>query len=212
MAEQLPDSAYERMSADERAKERLERQKMLVSLPKGNLEQKYMAFAATLSVEVQENLEDLLLMANALPWGPGGSGRRQEPPDPGGQRGTGAGQQGSQDRPHRGEGGAWYGPADFQSGAVLHRDERRRNEDAREDSEGEGGSEEKGGQEEHSFLEDDEDNTIWRGHRNEYIFRLFNYSFSSLRIDVKILKGKNQQMECIYSRQGHFLNVAGSEL
>lgn len=58
------------MSADERAKERLERQKMLVSLPKGNLEQKYMAFAATLSVEAQENLEDLLLMANALPGAP----------------------------------------------------------------------------------------------------------------------------------------------
>jgi hypothetical protein len=70
MAEQLPESAYERMSADERAKERLERQKMLVSLPKGNLEQKYMAFAATLSVEAQENLEDLLLMANALPGAP----------------------------------------------------------------------------------------------------------------------------------------------
>jgi hypothetical protein len=74
MAEQLPESAYERMSADERAKERLERQKMLVSLPKGNLEQKYMAFAATLYVEVQENLEDLLLMANALP-----GARRQWP-------------------------------------------------------------------------------------------------------------------------------------
>jgi uncharacterized membrane protein len=74
MAEQLPESAYERMSADERAKERLERQKMLVSLPKENLEQKYMAFAATLSVEAQENLEDLLLMANALP-----GARRQWP-------------------------------------------------------------------------------------------------------------------------------------
>ncbi len=48
----------------------LERQKMLVSLPKGNLEQKYMAFAATLSLEVQENLEDILLMANALPGAP----------------------------------------------------------------------------------------------------------------------------------------------
>jgi hypothetical protein len=70
MAEQLPESAYERMTADERAKERLERQKMLVSLPKGKLEQNYMAFAATLSVEIQESLEDLLLMANALPGAP----------------------------------------------------------------------------------------------------------------------------------------------
>jgi hypothetical protein len=70
MAEQLPESAYERMSADERAKERLERQQLLVSLPKASLEQKYMAFAATLTVEVQENLEDLLLLANALPGAP----------------------------------------------------------------------------------------------------------------------------------------------
>ena len=70
MAEQLPESAYERMSVDERAKERLERQKMLVSLPRGNLEQKYMAFTTTLSVEVQENREGLLLMANALPGAP----------------------------------------------------------------------------------------------------------------------------------------------
>jgi len=58
MAEQLPESGYERMTADERAKERLERQKLLVSLPKASLEQKYMAFVATLTVEVQENLED----------------------------------------------------------------------------------------------------------------------------------------------------------
>ena len=70
MAEQLPESVYERMTADERAKERLERQKLLVSLPKSSLEQKYMAFVATLTVEVQENLEDLLLLANALPGAP----------------------------------------------------------------------------------------------------------------------------------------------
>jgi hypothetical protein len=44
----------------------IERQKLLVSLPKASLEQKYMAFAANLTVEVQENLEDLLLLANAL--------------------------------------------------------------------------------------------------------------------------------------------------
>ena len=70
MAEQLPESVYERMTADERAKERLERQKLLVCLPKASLEQKYMVFAATLTVEVQENLEDLLLLANALPGAP----------------------------------------------------------------------------------------------------------------------------------------------
>ena len=70
MAEQLPESGYERMTADERAKERLERQKLLVSLPKASLEQKYMAFVATLTVEVQENLKYLLLLANALPGAP----------------------------------------------------------------------------------------------------------------------------------------------
>jgi hypothetical protein len=67
MAEQLPESMFERMSAKERAKERLERQKMLDSLPKGTLEQNYMAFAAGLNVDIQASLEDLLLLAHALP-------------------------------------------------------------------------------------------------------------------------------------------------
>ncbi len=52
MAEQLPESAYERMTVDYRAKERVERQKMLVSLPKGKLEQSYTAFASTLTVDI----------------------------------------------------------------------------------------------------------------------------------------------------------------
>jgi hypothetical protein len=67
MAEQLPESAFERMTAEERAKERVERQKVLVGIPRGTLLQKYHAFAAGLSVELQESLEDLLVAANALP-------------------------------------------------------------------------------------------------------------------------------------------------
>jgi hypothetical protein len=67
MAEQLPESAFERMTADERAKERVERQKVLVGIPRGTLLQKYHAFTAELSVELQESLEDLLVTANALP-------------------------------------------------------------------------------------------------------------------------------------------------
>jgi hypothetical protein len=67
MAEQLPESATEQMSADERAKERVERQKVLVAIPRGTLLQKYHTFAAELSVELKESLEDLLVAANALP-------------------------------------------------------------------------------------------------------------------------------------------------
>jgi hypothetical protein len=67
MADQLPESAFERMTADERAKERVERQKVLVGIPRSTLLQKYHAFTAELSVELQESLEDLLLTANALP-------------------------------------------------------------------------------------------------------------------------------------------------
>ena len=37
MADQLPETAFERMTADERARERLERQKVLVGLPKSSL-------------------------------------------------------------------------------------------------------------------------------------------------------------------------------
>jgi hypothetical protein len=54
------------MTADERAKERVERQKVLVGIPRGTLLQKYHAFTVELSVELQESLEDLLVTANAL--------------------------------------------------------------------------------------------------------------------------------------------------
>jgi len=69
MAAQIPETAYERMTADERAKERLDRQKMLVSLPKGDLRESYLTFVAGLNVDVRESLEDMLLLANTLPDG-----------------------------------------------------------------------------------------------------------------------------------------------
>jgi hypothetical protein len=50
------------MTAKVRAKDRLERQKMLICLPKSKLEQNYMAFRATLNGELLESLEDLLLI------------------------------------------------------------------------------------------------------------------------------------------------------
>ncbi len=69
MAAQIPETPYERMTADERAKERLDRQKMLVSLPKGDLRESYLTFVAGLNVDVRESLEDMLLLANTLPDG-----------------------------------------------------------------------------------------------------------------------------------------------
>jgi hypothetical protein len=69
MAAQIPETAYERMTADERAKERLDRQKMLVSLPKRDLQESYLTFVAGLNVDVRENLEDMLLLVSTLPDG-----------------------------------------------------------------------------------------------------------------------------------------------
>jgi len=74
MAEQLPETPFERMTAEARDRERIERQKMLVSLPKGKLEQAYLAFNAGLTVEMRESLEELLLMANAMPNEPAAAG------------------------------------------------------------------------------------------------------------------------------------------
>jgi hypothetical protein len=66
VTEQLPESTFECISANDWAKERVERQKsMLVSLPKGKLEQNYMTITASLIVDIQ-SLDDLL-QANALP-------------------------------------------------------------------------------------------------------------------------------------------------
>jgi hypothetical protein len=54
------------MTADERVKERLDRQKMLVSLSKGDLRESYLMFVAGLNMDVRESLEDMLLLVNTL--------------------------------------------------------------------------------------------------------------------------------------------------
>jgi hypothetical protein len=62
MAEQLPETPFERASKDERDKERLERQKILVSLPKGKPEQAILALLAEKTAEAHEELEDVLVL------------------------------------------------------------------------------------------------------------------------------------------------------
>jgi hypothetical protein len=60
---QLPESNFE-MTAEAREKERLDRQKMLVSLPKSKVEQEYLASVAARVVDLHEDIEDLVLVAN----------------------------------------------------------------------------------------------------------------------------------------------------
>jgi hypothetical protein len=64
MAAALPESSFERMTAEAREKERLERQKMLLSLPRGKVEQQYLASVAEKVVDLREAAEDLVLVAN----------------------------------------------------------------------------------------------------------------------------------------------------
>jgi hypothetical protein len=61
---QLPESSFEKMSAEARAKERLDRHKMLVSLPRSKVEQEYLALVAAKVVDLREAVEDLVLVAN----------------------------------------------------------------------------------------------------------------------------------------------------
>jgi hypothetical protein len=63
MAELLPETAFERASQEARDKERLERQKLLVSLPRGKPEQSILAHMAEKIAVVREEAEDLLLLA-----------------------------------------------------------------------------------------------------------------------------------------------------
>ncbi len=61
---QLPESSFEKMSVEARAKERLDRQKMLVSLPRSKVEEEYLALVAAKVVDLREAVEDLVLVAN----------------------------------------------------------------------------------------------------------------------------------------------------
>ena len=60
MAEQLPETSFERASQDARDKERLD--KVLVSLPRGKPEQAILAMLAEKTAEVHEEQEDVLLL------------------------------------------------------------------------------------------------------------------------------------------------------
>jgi hypothetical protein len=62
MAEQLPETPFERVSEDARDKERLDRQKVLVSLPRSKPEQVILALLAEKTAEVHEEQEDVLLL------------------------------------------------------------------------------------------------------------------------------------------------------
>ncbi len=62
MVEQLPETPFERASQDARDKERLDRQKVLVSPPRGKPEQVILALLAEKTAEVREEQEDVLLL------------------------------------------------------------------------------------------------------------------------------------------------------
>jgi hypothetical protein len=62
MAEQLPETPFERATKDERDKERLERQKILVALPRGKPEQAILSMLAEKTAEAHEELEDVLVL------------------------------------------------------------------------------------------------------------------------------------------------------
>jgi hypothetical protein len=62
MAEQIPETAYERATQEVRDKERLERQKLLVSLPRRKPEQAVLALMAEMLAELREEQQDALLL------------------------------------------------------------------------------------------------------------------------------------------------------
>jgi hypothetical protein len=61
---QLPESNFEKMTAEAREKECLDREKMLVSLPKSKVEQEYLTLVAARVVDLHEDIEDLMLVDN----------------------------------------------------------------------------------------------------------------------------------------------------
>jgi hypothetical protein len=111
---QLPESSFEKMTAEAREKERLDRQKMLVSLPRSKVEQEYLAFVAAKVVDLCEAVEDLVLVANeeteAAPEGEAGAGDQGGPGDDGAP---------AQDVAGSGHGGARLHPEGVQSRAHL---------------------------------------------------------------------------------------------
>jgi hypothetical protein len=66
MAEPLPETSFERATQEARDKERLERQKLLVSLPRSKPEQNILAHLAEKLAELREETEDMLLWATTV--------------------------------------------------------------------------------------------------------------------------------------------------
>jgi len=62
MAEQIPETAFERATQEARDKERLDRQKLLVSLPRGKPEQGVLALLAEKIADLREEQQDALLL------------------------------------------------------------------------------------------------------------------------------------------------------
>jgi hypothetical protein len=62
MADQIPETAYERATQEARDKERLYRQKLLVSLPRGKPEQSVLALMAKKLADLREEQQDALLL------------------------------------------------------------------------------------------------------------------------------------------------------
>jgi hypothetical protein len=131
MAAALPESSFERMTAEAREKERLERQKMLLSLPRGKVEQQYLASVAEKAVDLREAAGDLVLVAN--------SGRAEGAVGPGLEDCSGDGSLVAQDVLGGCHGGAGLCPDHLQSSPHLRRVGRGGGEAAREVQEGEGG-------------------------------------------------------------------------
>jgi hypothetical protein len=61
---QLPESNFKKMTAEAREKERLDRQKTLVSLPKSKVEQDYLASVAAKVVDLREDVMNPVLVVN----------------------------------------------------------------------------------------------------------------------------------------------------
>ncbi len=107
---------------------------MLVSLPRGKVEQQYLASVAEKVVDLREAAEDLVLVAQR-----GDGGRAEGAVGPGFEVCSGHGGQVAQDVLGGRQGGVGLRPEDLQASSHLWRVGRGGGEAAREVQEGEGG-------------------------------------------------------------------------
>ena len=78
MAAELPAAGYETATAELREKTRVDRRKMLASLPRGKISQDYLAGSAEQLVNSREELEDVLITVGAMPDTVAAKGRLQQ--------------------------------------------------------------------------------------------------------------------------------------